>query len=253
MEHRSRPSASAIAVIILLLIALLMAFTNPRKEDFVDYALLNSGVSGLQSNPVKALALRAILSNATVRSDYAVVSTYRLGLPSSEAVFLGVMGQFVKLRGDLSMPSSMVSEPVRVKITTGRGEFTMELYPDLMPNTVANFLRLVNSEFYDGLSFHRVEDWVVQGGDPKGDGTGGPGWAIDFETSSQLTHERGAVGMARRSDDRNSAGSQFYIVKREEHRLDGEYAIFGRVVEGMSIVDRLQRGDEILSAVVMTP
>ena len=132
----------------------------------------------------------------------------------------------------------------RVTIDTARGQIVMEVCPDLMPVTVANFDKLVNQGFYNGLTFHRVEDWVIQGGDPKGDGTGGSGQTIKLETNPQLKNVRGAVAMARSSDP-NSASSQFYILKSDASWLDGQYAVFGMVVQGMDVVDQIQKGDKM--------
>lgn len=132
--------------------------------------------------------------------------------------------------------------PFKVTINTARGQIVLEVYPDLMPITVANFDKLVQSGFYDGLKFHRVEDWVIQGGDPKGNGTGGPGWTIKLETHPQLSNIRGALAMARAMHP-DSAGSQFYILKKDATMLDGQYAVFGKVVEGMDVVDQIQIGD----------
>ena len=132
----------------------------------------------------------------------------------------------------------------RVTINTAKGQIVMEVYPDLMPVTVANFDKLVKSGFYNGLTFHRVENWVIQGGDPKGDGTGGSGQTIKLETNPQLKNVRGAVAMARSSDP-NSASSQFYILKQDNLSLDGQYAVFGMVVQGMDVVDQIQIGDKM--------
>jgi len=131
-----------------------------------------------------------------------------------------------------------------VTIQTIKGDITIEVYLDKMPITVANFEKLVKSNFYNGLTFHRVEDWVIQGGDPKGNGTGGPGWTIPLETSKDLENKRGAVAMAR-SQDPDSAGSQFYILKKDASQLDGQYAVFGMVTKGMDVVDEIQAGDKI--------
>lgn len=132
----------------------------------------------------------------------------------------------------------------RITIETDRGNIELELYPDKMPVTVENFLRLTNSGFYNGLTFHRVEHWVVQGGDPRGNGTGGPGWTIRLETHPELKNVRGAVAMAR-SAHPDSAGSQFYILKTDAPWLDGQYAVFGRVTAGMDVVDGLEIGDRM--------
>lgn len=133
-----------------------------------------------------------------------------------------------------------------VTVRTTKGDVTMEVYPDKMPVTVGNFEKLVKSDFYKGLTFHRVEDWVIQGGDPRGDGTGGPGWTIPLEISPDLKNERGAVAMAR-SQDPDSAGSQFYILKKDAAGLNGQYAVFGRVIQGMDVVDQIKAGDKMES------
>ncbi len=129
-----------------------------------------------------------------------------------------------------------------VRIRTDKGEILIELYPDDAPDTVANFKKLAASGFYDGLVFHRViPGFVAQGGDPKGDGTGGPGYRIRAEFNARR-HERGTVAMARAADP-DSAGSQFYICYDDLPHLDGQYTVFGRVVEGMDVVDRIRVGD----------
>ncbi len=133
---------------------------------------------------------------------------------------------------------------VDVSIKTDKGEIVLELRPDLMPITVENFMKLVDKGFYNGLKFHRVEDWVIQGGDPEGTGRGGPGWSIKLETSPELTHVKYAVGMARSSAP-DSAGSQFYILKKDSHGLDGQYAIFGTVIKGQDVVDKIAIGDKM--------
>ena len=133
------------------------------------------------------------------------------------------------------------------------GTITIELYPNMAPNTVANFVNLIEEGFYDGLTFHRsVPGFVLQGGDPNGDGTGGPGYTIKGEFSSNgytqntLSHTRGVISMAR-SRDNDSAGSQFFIVLDDSatYSLDGLYAGFGRVTEGMDIIDEIVENEEI--------
>lgn len=132
----------------------------------------------------------------------------------------------------------------KVVISTDTGNIELELYPGKMPITVDNFLKLTNDGFYNGLTFHRVEHWVVQGGDPKGNGTGGPGWTIKLETHPDLKNVRGAVAMAR-SAHPDSAGSQFYILKTDADWLNGQYAVFGKVTNGMDVVDKLETGDKM--------
>jgi cyclophilin family peptidyl-prolyl cis-trans isomerase len=162
-----------------------------------------------------------------------------------------------------------------VTIRTDKGVVVVTLNSVKAPKTSANFLKLVKAGFYDGLRVHRVEaGFVVQAGDPltKGlsrqalldilarrqagapaakdpaVGTGGPGWTIPFEVTG-LLHDRGVIAMAR-SQDPDSAGSQFYITLDAAHSLDGSYAVFGLVTRGMDVVDRLAVGDQIISATV---
>jgi peptidyl-prolyl cis-trans isomerase B (cyclophilin B) len=135
---------------------------------------------------------------------------------------------------------------ILVAIETPRGRIVVEVRPDITPITSNNFLKLVDSGFYNGLTIHRVEGWVAQGGDPNGDGTGGPGWTIKLEISEELKNVRGALAMARRNDP-DTAGSQFYILKQDASHLDRRYAVFGRVVQGMDVVDRLEIGDQMIT------
>ncbi|WP_396954434.1 peptidylprolyl isomerase [Niallia sp.] len=119
-----------------------------------------------------------------------------------------------------------------------------ELYPDKAPNTVNNFISLINKGFYDGLIFHRViPDFMIQGGDPNGNGTGDPGYSIKGEFTengfeNDVKHERGVLSMAR-SQMPDSAGSQFFIMVADAPHLDGQYAPFGKVIEGMDVVDKI--------------
>ena len=119
-----------------------------------------------------------------------------------------------------------------------------ELYPEIAPNTVNNFISLVKQGFYDGVIFHRViAGFMIQGGDPKGTGTGGPGYCIKGEFTAngfknELRHSRGVLSMARTMAP-NSAGSQFFIMHEDAPHLDGQYAAFGKVTEGMENVDRI--------------
>lgn len=124
------------------------------------------------------------------------------------------------------------------------GVIKVELFPDVAPNTVNNFISLVQAGFYDGVIFHRViPGFMIQGGDPTGTGMGGPGYSIRGEFSqngfeNSLKHERGVISMARTSVP-DSAGSQFFIMVADHPHLDGSYAAFGRVVEGMEVADRI--------------
>ena len=136
-----------------------------------------------------------------------------------------------------------MSNPIVTLEMENGGVIKAELYPEIAPNTVANFVTLVASGFYDGLIFHRViPGFMIQGGDPKGTGTGGPGYSIQGEFArngfrqNNLRHSRGVLSMAR-SMLPNSAGSQFFIMHADAPHLDGDYAAFGKVTEGMDVVD----------------
>ncbi|PYY27830.1 peptidylprolyl isomerase [Paenibacillus illinoisensis] len=149
-------------------------------------------------------------------------------------------------------PSSSATEPVpappegqnpvaTIEMQNGQ-KIVIELYPEIAPNTVYNFISLANQGFYDGLIFHRViPGFMIQGGDPNGNGSGGPGYAIKGEFTSNghknhLNHTRGVISMAR-GDNLDSAGSQFFIMLADADHLDNAYASFGKVTEGMDVVD----------------
>ncbi len=135
-------------------------------------------------------------------------------------------------------------------IETNKGIIKFELFEKEVPTTTRNFIELAQSGFYNGLTFHRVEPgFVIQGGDPKGDGTGGSGKTIPLEIAPSLTHKKGAVGMARSSDP-NSASSQFYICLEDAKFLDGQYAVFGQVTEGQDVAEKIAVGDKMLKITI---
>ena len=145
--------------------------------------------------------------------------------------------------------------PVAKIEVAGYGNIYVELYPEVAPNTVNNFIYLANSGYYDGVIFHRVlEDFMIQGGDPEGTGMGGPGYTIAGEFSdngfkNELSHKRGVISMARMGRDYNgvkaydSAGSQFFIVHKDSTYLDRQYAAFGEVISGMDVVDAIAEAE----------
>ncbi len=135
-------------------------------------------------------------------------------------------------------------------LETSKGRIVIELYTKEAPITTTNFIGLTNSGFYNGLKFHRYEPgFVIQGGDPNGDGTGGSPSKIKLEINSKLTHVKGAVAMAR-TNVPDSASSQFYITLEDSHFLDGSYAVFGQVTEGMDNALKLRAGDKINSITI---
>lgn len=129
---------------------------------------------------------------------------------------------------------------------TDRGTIHVELFADKAPLTVANFVNLVQRRFYDGLSFHRViADFMIQGGCPEGSGRGGPGYRFEDETNNGVRHERGVLSMANAGPNTN--GSQFFITHVATGWLDGKHTVFGKVTEGLDVVDAVRQGDKIKS------
>ena len=135
-------------------------------------------------------------------------------------------------------------------IETVHGNIVIELFENEAPKTVANFEKLINEKFYDGLAFHRViKGFVAQGGCPHGTGTGGPGYTIPCETNGNPhKHERGSLSMAHRGP--NTGGSQFFIVYEPQPHLDGLHTVFGKVIQGMDAVDKIKQGDKMLKVTI---
>lgn len=141
------------------------------------------------------------------------------------------------------------SENPLIKISTDEGEMLLELYPDVAPMHVKSMIDLIKDGFYDGLTFHRVvPGFVVQGGCPKGDGTGGPGYNLNAEFNDRK-HLKGTLAMARAGDP-NSAGSQFYICLERIPHLDNQYTVFGQVVKGKDIPEKISQGDKMKISIV---
>lgn len=141
----------------------------------------------------------------------------------------------------------------KAEIHTGKGVMKVEFYEKDAPNTVKNFINLAEKGFYNGLTFHRViPNFVIQGGCPKGDGTGGPGYKIKCETSGgNQYHDRGVLSMAHAGKD--TGGSQFFICHNRENtqHLDRKHTCFGKVVEGLDVIDQIRQGDKIEKIVVL--
>lgn len=146
------------------------------------------------------------------------------------------------------MPEKPKTTKVAV-IETEKGNITFKFFSDDAPKTVDNFISLTNQGYYNGLTFHRVvkspTPFVIQGGDPKGDGTGGPGYTIPAEFNAR-PHLEGTVAMAR-TEDPNSAGSQFYICLAPQPFLNGKYTVFGQVIEGLENIHKINAGDKMIA------
>ena len=148
---------------------------------------------------------------------------------------------FAEVPADIKMEDS---EHPLVKMTTDKGVIYLELFPEIAPVHVDNFLTLIKKGFYNGLTFHRViRSTLVQGGCPRGDGSGGPGYTIPAEFNFRK-HTRGTLSMAR-ANDPDSAGSQFYICLKKLSQLDNKYTVFGQVVKGMEVPDKIRKGDRM--------
>jgi len=150
-------------------------------------------------------------------------------------------------------PPAMVIDPEKtyqVALQTNQGDIVLELYPEHAPKTVNNFVFLSKEGFYDGVIFHRVIDnFVIQGGDPTGTGRGGPGYRFEDELEGNpLKHDSRVISMANAGPDTN--GSQFFITHSPQPHLDGKHTVFGKVIEGEQVVDRIQQGDVIEKAVL---
>ena len=150
-------------------------------------------------------------------------------------------------RVTITSKEQSLNYPIATIKIRGIGEVKAELYPSMAPNTVNNFIALANSKFYDGLTFHRViDEFMIQGGCPKGDGTGGPGYTIAGEfvangfKDNTLSHTEGILSMARTGEP-NSAGSQFFIMTSNSPHLDKQYAAFGKVIQGMNFVEQIEK------------
>src|SRR5471030_384276 len=152
------------------------------------------------------------------------------------------MATYSKPTGDELTELAAEAANVRARISTEKGDIVFTFYPDEAPQHSAAFLKLARAGFYDGLTFHRVEPgFVIQGGDPSGNGTGGPGYQIDAEFN-KIPHIAGTVAMARSSNP-NSAGSQFYICLDDAAFLNNQYTVFGQVTAGQDVVDAIRKGD----------
>lgn len=161
------------------------------------------------------------------------------------------MATYSKPTGEELTTLATEAQTARVRISTDKGDIVFKFYPSEAPQHSAAFIKLARAGFYDGLTFHRVEPgFVIQGGDPNGNGTGGPGYQLDAEFNEH-PHLKGTVAMARAASP-NSGGSQFYICLDDAPFLNRQYTVFGHVVEGQSVVDSIRRGD-VMNTVSIEP
>lgn len=166
---------------------------------------------------------------------------------SNKEILLGID---YNIKGNESKLNYDTNNPVVAMYIKKYGSIVMELYPNIAPNTVNNFISLIKNGFYDNNSFHRlVPGFVLQGGDPNGTGSGGPGYTIKGEFkengfNNELSHEKGVISMAR-SQENDSAGSQFFICLEDAKSLDGSYATFGKIIDGFDILEEIEKKEQV--------
>jgi cyclophilin family peptidyl-prolyl cis-trans isomerase/HEAT repeat protein len=224
--------------------ALAEALPRALSDEINDAALSILGALAKQQGAEVEPAVKSALETTTdylVRRRAADILRERAGGPSSERRVETVNTR--NHREDYERALARIGKSVRAVIATDKGSFTVELLPEEAPLTVDNFVGLARKNYYNNVPFHRVvPNFVVQGGDPRGDGNGGPGYQIRCEIN-EVPYNRGAVGMALSGKD--TGGSQWFVTHSPQPHLDGGYTVFGRVVEGMEVVDRIVRGDRI--------
>ncbi len=169
-----------------------------------------------------------------------------------------VIATTLTLAVDQGLGQAQKADPIVIMQTT-KGTMAIRVYSGMVPTTAANFLDLVNRGFYDGKTFHRVETWCIQGGDPNGNGQGsfvdpssGQARYVPLEINGRLSHSAAGVVAMARSQNRDSASCQFYILKKPMTQLDGQYAIFGGVVNGLNTIYGITRGDRIVHAEIVS-
>jgi cyclophilin family peptidyl-prolyl cis-trans isomerase/HEAT repeat protein len=228
--------------------ALAEALPRALQDETDDAALSVLGALAKQQGPEVEPAIRSALETTAylVRRRAADILRERAGGQAGERRVETVNTR--NHREDYERALARTGKSVRAVIATDKGAFTIELLPDEAPLTVDNFVGLARKNYFNNVLFHRVvPNFVVQGGDPRGDGNGGPGYQIRCEINA-VPYARGAVGMALSGKD--TGGSQWFVTHSPQPHLDGGYTVFGRVVEGIEVVDRIVRGDRIRSVTV---
>src|SRR5215207_3072942 len=228
--------------------ALAEALPRALQDEINDAVLSVLGALAKQQGPQVEPAVRSALETTDylVRRRAADILRERAGGQRNERRVETVNTR--NHREDYERALARVGKSVRAVILTDKGSFTLELLPEEAPLTVDNFVGLARKNYFNNVLFHRVvPNFVVQGGDPRGDGNGGPGYQIRCEIN-EVPYNRGAVGMALSGKD--TGGSQWFVTHSPQPHLDGGYTVFGRVVEGMDVVDRIVRGDRIRSVAI---
>ena len=226
---------------------LIAALPRAMKDDLNDAALSILDSLAKQKNTIANDAIQGVLDSDDYLLRQRAIALLKTNGVGDFGNKLGTV-QSKNTTADYQRALSRVGKKVQAVVTTTRGSFTMALLPDEAPLTVDNFVQLSRRGYYRGIVFHRVvPNFVIQDGDPRGDGNGGPGYTIRCEIN-EVPYDRGTVGMALSGKD--TGGSQWFVTHAPQPHLDGGYTVFGRVVSGMNVVDAIIRGDVIKSIVI---
>lgn len=230
-------------------ILLVEALSVAMKDELNDAALSVLDALGKQKSPAATESIKTALDSPDYLLRRRAVAVLKAGEAGDFAVRIATIASR-NTEADYQRALARKNGRVRALVKTGKGEFTIELLPDDAPLNVDNFVQLARRGYFNGISFHRVvPNFVIQGGDPRGDGNGGPGYQIRCEIN-EVEYGRGAVGMALSGKD--TGGSQWFVTHSAQPHLDGGYTVFGKVAErDMSIVDAIARGDKILSITIL--
>lgn len=228
-------------------LALTEAFTPSLKDELNDAAL--SILDSLAKQ--KSVSANNVIKSALDSSDHLLrrraVGLLKMNGAGDFSARIGTV-QTRNAMADYERAISRIGKTVRAKVSTTQGSFTIQLLPDDAPLNVDSFIQLSRRGYFRGITFHRVvPNFVIQGGDPRGDGNGGPGYQVRCEIN-EAPYERGAVGMALSGKD--TGGSQWFVTHSPQPHLDGGYTVFGRVVSGMTVVDSIAGGDVIQTIVI---
>jgi cyclophilin family peptidyl-prolyl cis-trans isomerase/HEAT repeat protein len=232
--------------------ALVAALARAMRDELNDAALATLDALGRQRGEEATAALRSALDSPDYLIRLRAAAVLRAA-NSNEGADASLQTVAVRYHlADYRRALARRNSRVQATVATDKGAFTLELLPGDAPLNVDNFVELARRGYFNGIAFHRVvPNFVVQGGDPRGDGNGGPGYQIRCEIN-EVPYDRGAVGMALSGKD--TGGSQWFVTHSPQPHLDGGYTVFGRVTQGMDVVDRIARGDRIRSiAVTETP
>jgi cyclophilin family peptidyl-prolyl cis-trans isomerase/HEAT repeat protein len=228
---------------------LIEALSVAMKDELNDAALSVLDALGKQKSPAAFESVKTALDSPDYLLRRRAVAVLKAGEAGDFAVRIATIASR-NTEADYQRALARKNGRVRALVKTGKGEFTIELLPDDAPLNVDNFVQLARRGYFNGISFHRVvPNFVIQGGDPRGDGNGGPGYQIRCEIN-EVEYDRGAVGMALSGKD--TGGSQWFVTHSAQPHLDGGYTVFGKVAERyMPVVDAIARGDKILSITIL--